>query len=223
MVYNNGAQLQNYPVQPAQDGGTIALTTISNGFTGTMVGHHRTPGMIYTGILNLNDETASNFVMQPYREMKLGVPFAWKPVEIEASVKYKAGAEYRDANNRLVDQQDHPEIFCVVYRNTDANGNPFTLTVEQLYDALNSTEESVLQELQVVSRAKMPHPIALSATDFTTINLPVYDLADVTEADFASGKYNVAIGAMSSYRAMLREGAVNSCLTVDRMVLRTKK
>lgn len=223
MVYNNGAQLQNYPVQPAQDGGAIVLTTISNGFTGTMVGHHRTPGMIYTGILNLNDETASNFVMQPYREMKLGVPFGWKPEEIEVSVKYKAGAEYRDSNNRIIDKQDYPEIFCVVYRNTDAEGNPFTLSVEQLYDALNSEEMSVLQELQVVGRAKMPHPFALSATEFTTITLPVYYMPEVSDADFASGKYNVAIGAMSSYRAMLREGAVNSCLTVDRMVLRTKK
>lgn len=223
MVYNNGAQLQNYPVQPAQDGGAIVLTTISNGFTGTMVGHHRTPGMIYTGILNLNDETASNFVMQPYREMKLGVPFGWKPEEIEVSVKYKAGAEYRDSNNRIIDKQDYPEIFCVVYRNTDAEGNPFTLSVEQLYDALNSEEMSVLQELQVVGRAKMPHPFALSATEFTTIALPVYYMPEVSDADFASGKYNVAIGAMSSYRAMLREGAVNSCLTVDRMVLRTKK
>lgn len=223
MVYNNGAQLQNYPVQPAQDGGAIVLTTISNGFTGTMVGHHRTPGMIYTGILNLNDETASNFVMQPYREMKLGVPFGWKPEEIEVSVKYKAGAEYRDSNNRIIDKQDYPEIFCVVYRNTDAEGNPFTLSVEQLYDALNSEEMSVLQELQVVGRAKMPHPFALSATEFTTIALPVYYMPEVSDADFASGKYNVAIGAMSSYRAMLREGAVNSCLTVDRMVLRTQK
>ena len=223
MVYNNAAQLQDYPVRPTQEGGAIALTTVSNGVTGSIVGHRRTPGMIYTGILNLNDETASNFVMQPYREMKLGVPFAWKPVEIEASVKYKAGAEYRDANDQVVDQQDHPEIFCVVYRNTDANDNSFTLTVEQLYDALNSTEESVLQGLQVVGRTMMPHPFALSATDFTTITLPLYYLQEVTETDFASGKYNVAIGAMSSYRAMLREGAVNSCLTVDRMVLRTKK
>jgi hypothetical protein len=155
--------------------------------------------------------------------MKLGVPFGWKPEEIEVSVKYKAGAEYRDSNNRIIDKQDYPEIFCVVYRNTDAEGNPFTLSVEQLYDALNSEEMSVLQELQVVGRAKMPHPFALSATEFTTIALPVYYMPEVSETDFASGKYNVAIGAMSSYRAMLREGAENSCLTVDRMVLRTQK
>jgi hypothetical protein len=138
-------------------------------------------------------------------------------------VKYKAGTQYRDANNRIVDQQDHPEIFCVVYRNTDADGKPFTLTVEQLYDALNSTEESVLQGLQVVGRTMMPHPFALSATDFTTVALPLYYLQEVTEADFASGEYNVAIGAMSSYRAMLKEGAENSVLTVDKIILRTAK
>ena len=226
MLYRGGEPLEKYPVQPATEDGAVSLTTVSNGTDldiGFMMGHRMTFGMIYTGVLNLNDETEKVFVMQPYREMKLGVPFGWKPEEIEVSVKYKAGAEYRDSNNRIIDKQDYPEIFCVVYRNTDAEGNPFTLSVEHLYDALNSEEMSVLQELQVVGRAKMPHPFALSATEFTTITLPVYYMPEVSETDFASGKYNVAIGAMSSYRAMLREGAVNSCLTVDRMVLRTKK
>lgn len=223
MVYKNGAQLHEYPVQPVREDGAIALTTIANGLRGIMAGHRRTPGMIYTGILNLNDETAEKFVENPYYVMKLGVPFAWKPVEIEASVKYKAGAEYRDASNRIVDQQDHPEIFCVVYRNTDADGKPFTLTVEQLYDALNSTEESVLQGLQVVGRTMMPHPFVLSATDFTTVTLPLYYMQEVTEDNFATGEYNVAIGAMSSYRAMLKEGAENSVLTVDKIILRTAK
>ena len=69
----------------------------------------------------------------------------------------------------------------------------------------------------------MPHPFALSATDFTTVTLPLYYLQEVTEADFASGEYNVAIGAMSSYRAMPKEGAENSVLTVDKIILRTAK
>lgn len=222
MVYRNGAQLHEYPVQPAQEGGAVVLTTVANGFTGTIAGHHRTPGMIYTGILNLNDENAESFVQAPFQEMKLGVPFAWKPTELEATVKYKAGAEYREGGTK-VDKQDKPEIFCVVYRNTDAEGKPYELTMEYLNDALNSTEESVLQELQVVGRAKMPHPVNLSATEFTDITLPVYYLQEVSEEDFASGEYSVVVGAMSSYRAMLKEGAENSCLTVDRIVLKTTK
>lgn len=223
MVYRNGAPLEEYPVQPAQESGAIALTTIHNGVAGTMVGSHRTPGMIYTGIVNLNDETATTFVQRPFQEMKLGVPFLWKPTEIEATVKYKSGPEYRDAGNKLVDQQDHPEIFCVVYRNTDEQGNPYTLSADRLYDALNTPEESVLQELQVVGRAKMQHPTTLSETDFTPIPLSMHYPQNVTEEEFASGQYSVVVGAMSSYRSMLMEGAEGSCLTIDKIVLRTKK
>lgn len=194
---------ENYPTVPepdGYDGAAIKLVTRSTGDWGVRL--HKS---LAAGNLFLGEFDATKALLQPLQATRFGVRFSQKPVKVVGYYKYQAGPQCQDKDgNPLPNMADHGDIYAVLYKNTDSNGNAFTLT-----------GEDPKHDVHVVALAEMP--TMQPAADWTKFELNFVYSADIDEDRLANFGYNIAIVCTSSYDGDNFNGAVGSTLELDKL------
>lgn len=190
-------------------GHAVSLITRSTGTFGEMAGMPIAAGNLFAGSFDvsvaLKDAMAATL---------FGKPFQLKPMRLKLMAKYQPGEKYkRLVNKKLVEvpgMVDYPDVYAVLYKNTDAQGKTVTLRGDDGKTNPNIVARAFLSESQAKS---------ISADKWTEINIPFEVLEEIVEDRLESRGYNFAIVFTSSFAGGEFSGAVGSTLTIDEVRL----
>ena len=140
---------EEYPTTPlAQgfEGNGVKLTTSSTGSFGVMVNMRLAAGNLFTGVLESAIATKTPLLATHFGDgasNKLNV----KPVSFSGYYQYTPGEEFMDKSGKIVEGRiDEGDIYAVVFKNTDDEGNAFYLT-----------GDNVLTSPQIIGKALSGH------------------------------------------------------------------
>ena len=204
------AQATDFPTCPeigtGIDGGNcLKLTTRDTGSLGKMVGMPFAAGNLFSGSFDTGQALQNTLA-----STRMGLPYGHKPSRLIGYYKYKPGAEMKTREGKIMEGvTDSPDIYCVVYRNVDDNGDPIQL------DGAN-----ILSSPAIVGIARIKkEDVDISGTQWLQFDLPVVYTKSVDEADIFDYKYNTAVVFSSSLNGADFEGADGSTLWIDNVKL----
>lgn len=189
-------------------GAGVRLTTCSTGDLGSMLNMPIAAGNLFLGYFNVSIATK-----RPLEATEFGIQTTMeKPKSIGMWCKYKEGPEYKDAKGNVLNIQDRPEIYAVVYEpKTDEAGNHIKLNGTNVKTADNIVLIAVVSEEQ----AKEIRVDNIESDDYVYIEVPFEERKSFDPEKQKNGDYYVAAVFSSSVRGNLFEGAIGSTLYVD--------
>lgn len=201
------AKPDEYPTVPladGYDGNAVKLTTSSTGSFGIMMNMRIAAGNLFTGEFDSNSATK-----QPLGATHFGAgannAINFRPLRFKGYYQYTPGATFQDKQGKAVEGQvDQGDIYAIVYKNTDADGNAFYL------DGNN-----VLTSTQIVAKALSGHVDATSG--WTEFDIPFEYTTELDPTVLANYGYSLAIVFTSSWDGAAFQGAVGSTLLVDKV------
>lgn len=234
ILSRGSAQPDEYPTIPVFNGGMdgtdcIELHTRSTGSFGQMVHIPLAAGSMFNGLFD-----SSKALNDARKATRMGVPCPHKPVRIEADLKYIPGDKFQDSDeNEITGVVDEPDLYCIIYRNVDENG-----------DAVMLDGDDVLTNRHIKGVARLSHnynmiwneeeqrhipepvltnsPIHGITSEWKHVSIPVnYDFFQTGHENtidpvlLRNRGYNIIIGSTSSWRGGYFEGALDSRLYVD--------
>lgn len=198
----------SYPTSPCEgvNGGYgIKLTTLSTGGVAALMNMRLAAGNLFLGEFDvttaLRDARASTH---------FGVPFNKKPLQLRGWMSYTPGNDFQDENGNIVDETDSCDVYAILYKNTDDNGNSIHLDG----NTVSSSE-------YIVGRTKLDSSL-MAGTDGQW----VYFIADFDYDSYSEELvselidnygYNIAVVASSSNRGAYFQGAIGSTLKIDEL------
>ena len=195
------------------DGGPcVRLTTRDTGSLGVSQGKPIAAGNLYLGKFDL-----SKALSETLKATRFGIPFAHKPVRMTGYYKYKPGAMYLEGQGKGKDPIERPDkidsgdIYAVLYRNHDSEGNEIVLF-----------GDDVLTNPNIVAIAR------ITKTETTSQWTP-FDLAFdyngnvIDENILAAQGYNLIICFSSSIDGASFNGAIGSELFIDKVKIYTER
>lgn len=205
----------NFPSVPMNDGNGpeggkhgeyVKLTTCDTG----PFGKYSNPKMlIAAGNLFMGAFNADIALRKPMKATEFGLPFNKIPKKLTGWYKYTPGEKFQDKDGKPVDRVDQGDIYAVLYRNHDAQGNAFVLDGDNV-----KTNENIVAIAEVGKINNTP--------EWTKFEIPfVYkDGFDITDKEFLKqlrnlSGYSLVIVCTSSIDGAKFEGAVGSTLCVD--------
>lgn len=186
-------------------GDAVTLVTRSTGLFGEMVGMPIAAGNLFVGSFEV-----SQALKDAMAATLFGKPFQQRPMRIKFMAKYKPGDKYKRKSTEVSGMVDYPDMYAVLYKNTDSNGNEVTLRGDDGKTNPNIVARAFLSE----SKAK-----SISADKWTEINIPFEYLEEIDEARLMNRGYNFAIVFTSSFAGGEFSGAVGSTFTIDEVRL----
>lgn len=218
----SSAKPTEYPSTPqpglGPDGSScVKLETMSTGPFGNMVNMRLASGSFFNGVFEVKDA-----LKDALKATRFGSPFKHKPLKITAWIKYTPGPTFQDRKGNTVEGvTDEPDMYCILYRNTDEKGNYCVLDG---YDVVSSP--------RIVGMARLPHhynadgsdklsdnPIHGIGSTWQKVELPVKYLQEVDPAILAANGYNIIIGFASSWQGAYFQGAVGSQMWIDNVTV----
>ncbi len=203
-------QPMEYPTTPELNTGLggkhcIKLETRSTGSLGAMVNMPIAAGNIFSG--SFDTGTA---MKEPLSATRFGQPYSHKPIRMTGYYKFKPGDKMQDrAGKELKGVTDSPDFYCVVYRNTDADGNPIQLD-----------GKTVLSSPAIVGIGRIKQSdIDFTGTQWVHFDLPIAYNATIERTDIENYLYNTAVVFSSSIRGHEFIGAPGSTLWIDNVKL----
>lgn len=201
------AKPEEYPTTPwvdGQDGSAVKLTTSDTGPFGALKNMRIASGNLFIGRFD------ATVAIQPGGAMKatmFGLKYTTgkKPVKLIGNYKYKPGAVYQDKYGKPVEgKTDTGDIYAVLYKNTDSNGNPVVLY-----------GDNVLTSPQIVAIARLDK---VENTDtWTEFEVDFNYTQEVDESLLDNYGYNLAVVFSSSIEGANFEGAIGSTMFVDKV------
>ena len=191
-----------YPSSPAEGhtGQGVKLTTSDTGPLGNL------PGMnmpIAAGNLFLGYFDVSKALTQTMQATNFGLPFDRKPLRLTGWYKYRPGALFIDRyKNEYPGRTDIGDIYAVLYRNHDDNGNSFVLH-----------GDDVKTSKYIVAMAQVPE--ILTTDDWTHFDVEFTYSADIDDETLLNQGYSLAVVCTSSIEGATFSGAIGSTLYVD--------
>ena len=133
----------------------------------------------------------------------MGVTFTQKPVKLTGYYKYAVGEVYTNKQmQKVYERRDSADIYSVLYRNHDAQGNSVVLY-----------GDNVLTSDLIVRKARIGE---VKVTDeWTYFEIDYEQTGTIDEQLLAERGYNLALVFSSSIHGDLFEGAVGSTLYID--------
>ena len=193
------------------EGNGVRLKTMYAGDLGKGMGKPIAAGNLYLGRFMV--EYAA---MDPLKATEFGVQWDRDPVRITGYYKYKPGPEFTNVKMEVIpDRIDEASIYAVFYRNTDDNGDVYTLDGHDVEDL-----DKVLDHPQVYKVARVA---SLPPTDTWTQWEMFFEGRDVPDDLVAAQGCNLALVFSSSKRGAQFEGAVGSTLYVDEVEISYEK
>ena len=205
---------EKYPTSVAlnagKEGNGARLITRDTGPLGAMVGSPIAAGNLFLGSFDM-----SKAMTAPLQATRFGVPTVMdEPVELTFWAKYQAGPEYKNKAGNVLDVQDRPEIYAVLYEpETDGKGQPVTLdganvkTADNIICIADMTAEQA-ESLRVAD---------IESGEYVHVTVPFEQRQPFDVDKQINGKYNIALVFSSSANGAAFEGAVGSTLYVDEL------
>lgn len=195
-------QFPTVPIADGYEGHGVKLTTCDTGPFGTLVNMRIAAGNLFSGRFNVDEALGETM-----KTTMFGQPMSRKPVKFIGYYKYKPG---KDFQNRMGEIQqgvvDKGDIYCVVYRNVDGNGQSVVLDGNNIRSSSLIVGTAIIDEVKVTDK-------------WTRFEIPFTYTKDIDPAILAAHGYNLAIVFTSSYRGASFEGAVGSTLWIDSVKL----
>lgn len=197
-------QYPTTPLAEGYDGAGVKLTTSSTGSFGVMMNMRIAAGNLFTG--KFDSKTATK---QPLEATHFGEgannAINFKPLKFEGYYQYTPGEKFQDKLGKVQEGKvDQGDIYAIVYKNTDADGNEFHL------DGNN-----VLTSQQIVAKALSGH---VDKTEgWTKFSIDFNYTSELDPAVLANYGYSLAIVFTSSCEGAAFEGAVGSTLLIDKV------
>lgn len=203
----SSAKPVDYPTVSAEGyaGKGVQLITRSTGSFGAMVGMPIAAGNLFIGSFDV-----SNALQDAMAATVFGVPFQLKPYKVKFMAKYKAGSVYKDKSGKVIDKQDKPDFYAVLYRNTDSNGQPVLLHGDDGKTNPNIVAYAFMSDEDIAK---------LSDDEWKEITIPFTYTKDVSEDLLADFGYNIAVVFSSSVDGGEFSGAVGSTFSIDELKL----
>lgn len=179
----------------------VKLTTCSTGNFGVMVNRRLAAGNLFIGVFDVNKALTNTMLTT-----RFGLPFGKKPIYVTGYYKYKPGEKFQDKNGKIIEGKiDRGDIYAVLYRNHDANG-----------DAIVLNGDDVKTNANIIALAEVNGGNGIEETNGWLTFRAVFDYkADFDEKLMESNGYSIAIVCTSSTTGASFEGAVGSTLCVD--------
>lgn len=199
LVHSNWStsQFPTHSVNEGYIGKGVCLTTQDAGSLGQMFGKPIAAGNLFLGSFDL-----TQVLMNPLKSTVFGLPTCQEPVKISGYYKYQPGETFTDANMRTVEgRTDEANIYAVLFRNQDGNGNPINLYGDDVL-----TSPHVVKIAQVAS---------LPPTDEWTRFEMEFNGPDVDATLLSAYGYSMTIVFSSSKGGDAFEGAIGSTLYID--------
>lgn len=190
-------------VAEGYDGACVKLETKSTAPYGYIMHMGIAAGNLFTGSFD-----TENAMMKPMQATQFGKPFYKKPVKFTGYYKYAAGASMQDGDGNPVEGKDKGQIYSVLYRNTDSEGNSVVLNGENILTSENIVAIADAGDISDVA-------------DWTLFDV-AYQYKDGKEIDgavLAAGGYSLATVFTSSVKGASFIGAVGSTLYVDKVAI----
>lgn len=179
-------------------GSCVKLVTMSTGDLGKAYKKPIAAGNLFFGKF-ITDYAATDAL----KATSMGVPFTDEPIRVVGYYKYKRGAEFTGADGNVIPgREDEADIYSVLYRNKDENGN-----------AVQLDGGNVLTSPYIVRKARVA---SLPPTDeWKPFEMFFEGDAEIDRELLANKGYNLALVFSSSKDGALFQGAVGSTLWVD--------
>ena len=204
------AQPMEYPTCPELNAGIggkhcLKLTTRDTGSLGAMVNMRIAAGNLFSGSFDTQEALGNTLAAT-----RMGLPYAHKPSRLTGYYKFKSGEKMQDRTGKeIVGEKDFPDIYCVVYRNTDEAGNSIQL------DGSNVLSSPAIVGLGRIKSADVDR----TGTQWVRFDLPIAYNATIERADVENYLYNTAVVFSSSIRGAEFIGAPGSTLWIDNVKL----
>lgn len=205
-----GSAPNTFPTYQAVDsekGKCLALTTRGTGAFGQMVNKPIAAGNLFLGEFSMASALA-----KPLEATHFGIPFLSVPLSLSGVYKYFPGPDYcaLNADGKLESVPgavDKFNIYAVF----------FEVTPEMQW--LDGTNVMAEDNHNIIAIAEIENPGP--ASDWTSFNIPFNfrEGKHVDPAKLAAGAYSITIVMTSSREGDFFEGAVNSTLYVDDLIL----
>ncbi len=193
-----------YPTVPIDglDGKALKLTTCDTGPFGVMANKRLAAGNFFLGEFDVTEALGDAMAAT-----RFGIPFNREPVKLSGYYQYQPGVKFQDKNGKEVKGRvDEGSIYAVFYRNHDDQGRPVRLR-----------GDNVLISPLIVGLAKVKQLPATS--EWTPFEVAFEFYSEIDQDLLANMGYNLAIVFSSSAAGASFEGAVGSCLLVDKVRL----
>lgn len=203
-----GATPEEFPTVSDPNGRTgrcVKLQTLSTGDMGKTTKRPIAAGNLFMGRFNIT-YAATNSLLAT----EMGVPFSREPLRVTGYYKYKRGADFTGADSNVIPgRQDEADIYAVLYRNKDDNGNAVMLNGGDVL-----TSPYIVRKARVAS---LPE-----ADEWTPFDMFFEGDTPIDKVLLENLGYNLALVFSSSKSGATFEGAVGSTLYIDDVVLSVK-
>ncbi len=201
---------EDYPTAPlpdGYDGAGVCLTTRNTGTWGATMRMPIAAGNLFLGTFDASKAISSKGMLST----NFGIRFNKEPIRLRGYYKYKPGEFYQDVNLNVIEgRRDTADIYAVLYRNHDVQGNEVVLHGDDVM-----TNENIVALAHVNNMTETDEWLHFEATfDYQE---PI-DLALLSEFG-----YNLTIVFSSSRGGAKFQGAVGSRLCIDKVTLECKQ
>lgn len=203
MLANSSKKADEYPTVPDDngvDGKCLKLLTLDTGPLGLSTGRPIAAGNMFLGSFN-----TAIALRDALHATEMGVPFTQQPTKLTGYYKYHPGPEFKNkAQQVVVNRTDSADIYAVLYRNHDDQGQPTVLY-----------GDNVLTSKLIVRKAQMTD--VKPTSEWTYFEVPFTALGDIDEALLQRRGYNLALVFAASKHGDTFEGAIGSTLYIDKV------
>lgn len=206
MIEGGNVPPEEYPSSPINDGHSgkgVKLVTKDTGGFGLMFGMGIAAGNLFIGEFDPGPAVSSpSGAMQA---TMFGRPFSQEPLQFTGWYKYKSAGECVDGHCKAIPgTYDKGDIYAVLYRNQDAEGNAFVLH-----------GDDVKTSPQIVAMAQVPE---IMETDEWTEFIIDFEYRQELDPDVLANRgYSLAVVCTSSIEGASFRGAIGSTLCVDEL------
>ena len=198
----SSAEVDEYPTVGIKTGGVdggpyLKLETRDTGRFGEMVNMRLAAGNLFIGTFDV-----ANALKDAMAATRFGLPFKHKPVKVTGWYKFKAGERFQDRKGHEVDRVDQPDIYCVMYRNQDAEGNQVLLY-----------GDDVLTSPAIVGLARITGVV--ETDEWTAFEMTLNYTEEIDNDLLENNGYSMTISFASSIEGASFEGAPGSIFCVD--------
>ncbi|MBQ8051975.1 MAG: PCMD domain-containing protein [Bacteroidaceae bacterium] len=202
----SSAKYDEYPTVGIAEGGVdggpyVKLETRDTGAFGRMVNMRLAAGNLFIGTFDV-----ANALKDAMAATRFGLPFKHKPIKVTGWYKFKAGEQFQNRQGQKVDRIDQPDIYCVMYRNQDAEGNQVLLY-----------GDDVLTSPAIVGLARISGVI--ETDEWTAFEMEVEYSKEIDDELLENNGYSLTISFASSIEGASFEGAPGSTFCVDNVVI----
>lgn len=202
-IANNSKEASEYPTVPDAngiDGQCLLLRTLDTGPLGKMTGRPIAAGNMFLGKFN-----AELAMTDALHATEMGVPFNSVPLKLTGYYKYQPGPQFKNKQQKILENvTDSADIYSVLYRNHDDEGNAVVLY-----------GDNVLTSPLIVRKARIEK--VETSSDWVYFEIEYETLGDIDEQLLAERGYNLALVFSSSIHGDQFEGAVGSTLYIDKV------